>query len=74
MVDLDDINETTEIQRKETLKWARSMSEHSQEKLGAEAAEDYKKVYSIESALELIGGFGSFQWVACSIVLTNMIK
>ena len=32
MVDFDEINEHTELQRKETLKWARSMSEHSRER------------------------------------------
>ena len=74
MVDFDEINEHTELQRKETLKWARSMSEHSQERPGEERAGGGKKVYSIEAALELIGGFGRFQGIMTSILFTNYIK
>ena len=33
-----------------------------------------KKVYSIESALELIGGFGRFQWIMSVILFANYIK
>ena len=61
MTDLDEINETTELQRRETQKWARSMSESSNERPTAtSAAGDGRRVYSIEDALELIGGFGAF--------------
>ena len=56
MADQDSIDENTEVHRKETLKWARSMSEHSNST--SNTASTDKKVYSIESALELIGGFG----------------
>ena len=61
MTDLDEIDETTELQRRETQKWARSMSETSSDRATATSVAALgKKVYSIEDAIELIGGFGAF--------------
>ena len=71
MVDFDAINDNVERERKETLKWARTMSEHSQQSLDAPAR---AKAYDVESALCLIGGFGKFQWVMSSIVFANLLK
>ena len=61
MTDLDEITESTEIQRRETQKWARSMSETSSDRPTATSvAAGGKRVYTIEDAIELIGGFGAF--------------
>ena len=81
MTDLDEqlaehLDETTEIQRRETQKWARSISEHSREgRTSTTTGEgNGKKVYSIEDAIELGGGFGRFQWIMCFITFGSYIR
>ena len=51
------------------------MSEHSAERATATTvASGGKKVYNIEDALELIGGFGAFQWIMCSITFGGYLR
>ena len=51
------------------------MSEYSAERPAATSvASGGKKVYTVEDALELIGGFGAFQWVMCSITFAGYLR